>query len=145
MPTTYIYVFKWFKVSKKTRKTSEVCKKPVLQNKTGGCYSRHLVEKRIAQKNTVKDITSNSQVNSYFPFRWSPARLTFNISFYLFLYLYITRITINNSTLYLKSPKNQNRRAAFGRPATKLLGLSTTCSLRSTNPRPYFCLGSQDT
>ena len=38
MPTTYIYVFKWFKVSKKTRKTSEVCKKPVLQNKTGGCY-----------------------------------------------------------------------------------------------------------
>ena len=37
MPTTYIYVFKWFKVSKKTRKTSEVCKKPVLQNKTGGC------------------------------------------------------------------------------------------------------------
>ena len=39
MPTTYIYVFKWFKVSKKTRKTSEVCKKPVLQNKTGGCYT----------------------------------------------------------------------------------------------------------
>ena len=38
MPTTYIYVFKWFKVSKKTRKTSEVCKKSVLQNKTGGCY-----------------------------------------------------------------------------------------------------------
>ena len=38
MPTTYIYVFKWFKVSKKTGKTSEVCKKPVLQNKTGGCY-----------------------------------------------------------------------------------------------------------
>ena len=38
MPKTYIYVFKWFKVSKKTRKTSEVCKKPVLQNKTGGCY-----------------------------------------------------------------------------------------------------------
>ena len=38
MSTTYIYAFKWFKVSKKTRKTSEVCKKPVLQNKTGGCY-----------------------------------------------------------------------------------------------------------
>ena len=38
MPTTYIYVFKWFKVSKTTKKTSEVCKKPVLQNKTGGCY-----------------------------------------------------------------------------------------------------------
>ena len=39
MPTTYIYVFKWFKVSRKTRKTSEVCKKPVLQNKTGGCLN----------------------------------------------------------------------------------------------------------
>ena len=26
MPTTYIYVFKWFKVSMKTRKTSEVAK-----------------------------------------------------------------------------------------------------------------------
>ena len=37
MPTTYIYVLKWFKVYKKTRETSEVCKKPVLQNKTGGC------------------------------------------------------------------------------------------------------------
>ena len=43
MPTTYIYVFKWFKVSKKTRKTSEVCKKPVLQNKTGGCYVTNLL------------------------------------------------------------------------------------------------------
>ena len=27
-----------FKVSKMTRKTSEVCKKPVLQNEIGGCY-----------------------------------------------------------------------------------------------------------
>ena len=43
MSTTYIYVFKWFKVSKKTRKTSEVCKKPVLQNKNGGCSEFKLV------------------------------------------------------------------------------------------------------
>ena len=39
--------------------------------------------------------------------------------------------------------KNQNRSAALGRPAMKLLGAST--SLRSTNPRPEFCLGSSDT
>ena len=27
--------------------------------------------KRTAQKDTIKDITSNSQVNSYFPYKWS--------------------------------------------------------------------------
>ena len=48
--------------------------------------------------------------------------------------IYITRIMINNRTPRLKS-KNQNRRAALGRPAVKLLGASTS-SLRSTNPRP---------
>ena len=42
--------------------------------------------------------------------------------FYLFLYLYLTRITINNDTQHLKSPKKQNRRAALGRSAIKLLG-----------------------
>ena len=42
----------------------------------------------------IKDITSDSQVSSNFPYRWSPASLTLNIYFYLFLYL--TRITINN-------------------------------------------------
>ena len=31
-------------------------------------------------------------------------------------------ITINNGTPHLKPPKNQNRRAALGRPAIKLLG-----------------------
>ena len=46
---------------------------------------RHLVEKRIA----LKDTTSDSQVNINFPNRWSPASLTFNIYFYLFLYIYI--------------------------------------------------------
>ena len=92
--------------------------------------------KRTAQKDAIKDITSDSQVNSYFPYRWSPASLTINIYFYIFLYLYITRITINNGTPHLKSLKSQNRRAALGRPAIKLLGAST--SLRSTNPRPVF-------
>ena len=80
-------------------------------------HPRHLVGKRTAQKDTIIDITSDSQVNSNFPYRWSPASLTFNNYFYLFLYLYITWITINNNAPHLKSPKNQNRRAALGRAA----------------------------
>ena len=73
--------------------------------------------KGTVQKDAIKDITSDSQVNSYFPYRWSASSLTFNIYFYLFLYLYVTRITINNGTPHLKSTKNQNRRAALGWPA----------------------------
>ena len=53
-------------------------------------HPRHLVGKRTAQKDTIIDITSDSQVNSNFPYRWSPGSLTFNNYFYLFLYLYIT-------------------------------------------------------
>ena len=53
-------------------------------------HLRHLVGKRTAQKDTIIDITSDSQVKSNFPNRWSPASLTFNNYFYLFLYLYIT-------------------------------------------------------
>ena len=53
-------------------------------------HPRHLVGKRTAQKDTIIDITSDSQVNSNFPYRWSPASLTFNNYFYRFLYLYIT-------------------------------------------------------
>ena len=34
-------------------------------------HPRHLVGKRIAQKDTIIDITSDSQVNSNFPYRWS--------------------------------------------------------------------------
>ena len=67
-------------------------------------HPRHLVGKRTAQKDTIIDITSDSQVNSNFPYTWSPASLTFNNYFYLFLYLYITRITINNNAPHLKSP-----------------------------------------
>ena len=52
-------------------------------------HPRHLVGKRTAQKDTITDITSDSQVNSNFPYRWSPASLTFNNYFYLFLYLFI--------------------------------------------------------
>ena len=78
--------------------------------------------KKVSTKNAIKDITSDSKENSYFPYRSSPASLAFNIYFYLFLYLYVTRIAINNGRSHLKSPKNQTRRAAFGRPAIKLQG-----------------------
>ena len=37
-------------------------------------------KKRTAQKDAIKDITGDSQVNSYFPYRWSPASLTININ-----------------------------------------------------------------
>ena len=83
-------------------------------------HPRHLVGKRTAQKDTIIDITSDSQVNSNFPYRWSPASLTFNNDFYLYLYSYI--ITINNNAPHLQSPKTQNRRAALGRPAIKITG-----------------------
>ena len=100
-------------------------------------HPRHLVGKRTTQKDTIIDITSDSQVNSNFPYRWSPASLTFNNYFYLFLYLYITWITINNNAPHLKSPKNQNRRAALGRPAIKITGgLELVCG------RPTLALSS---
>ena len=85
-------------------------------------HPRHLVRKRTAQKDITIDTTSDSQVNSNFPNRWSPASLTFNNYFYLFLYLHITRITTNNNAPHLKSPMNQSRRAALGRPAIKDTG-----------------------
>ena len=53
-------------------------------------HPRHLVGKRTAQKDITIDTTSDSQVNSNFPNMWSPASLTLNNYFYLFLYLYIT-------------------------------------------------------
>ena len=97
-------------------------------------HPRHLVGKRTAQKDTIIDIKSDSQVNSNFPNRWSPASLTFNNYFYLFLYLYIT---MNNNAPHLKSPKNQNRRAALGRPAIKITGgLQLVCG------RPTLALSS---
>ena len=93
--------------------------------------------KKDSTKDTIIDITSDSQVNSNFPNRWSQASLTFNNYFYLFLYLYITWITINNNAPHLKSPKNQNRRAALGRPAIKITGgLQLVCG------RPTLALSS---
>ena len=52
-------------------------------------HPRHLVGKRAAQKDTITDITSDSQVNSNFPNRWSPASLTFNNYFLpIFIFIY---------------------------------------------------------
>ena len=100
-------------------------------------HPRHLVGKRTAQKDITIDTTSDSQVNNNFPNRWSPGSLTFNNYFYLFLYLYITWITTNNNAPQLKSPKNQNRRAALGRPAIKITGgLELVCG------RPTLALSS---
>ena len=52
-------------------------------------HPRHLVGVRTAQKEITIDTTSDSQVNSNFSNRWSPASLTFNNYFDLLLYLYI--------------------------------------------------------
>ena len=41
-------------------------------------HPRHLVGKKDSTKDTIIDITSDSQVNSNFPNRWSQASLTFN-------------------------------------------------------------------
>ena len=54
-------------------------------------HPRHLVGKRTAQKDTIIDIKSDSQVKSNFPYRWSPASLTFNNYFYnvpIFIFIY---------------------------------------------------------
>ena len=77
-------------------------------------HPRHLLGKRTAQKDTIIDITSDSQVNSNFPNRWSQASLTFNNYFYLFLYLYITWITINNNAPHLKLPKEPKEKSRLG-------------------------------
>ena len=53
-------------------------------------HPRHLVGKRTAEKDITIDSTSDSQVNSNFPNRWSSASVAFNNYFYLFLYLYMT-------------------------------------------------------
>ena len=51
-------------------------------------HRRHLVGKRTAQKDTIIEITSDSQVNSNFPYRWSPASLTFTDYFTFSIFIY---------------------------------------------------------
>ena len=106
-------------------------------------HPRHFVGKRTAQKWHHHRHRHRQPGEQQFPIQMVTGYSnSFTTFFYLFLYLYITRIIINNNTPHLKSPKNQNRRAALGRPAMKLLGAWT--SLRSTNPRLWFCFCSPD-
>ena len=51
-------------------------------------HPRHLMGKRTAQKVTIIDITSDSQVKSNFPYRWSAGSLTFN-NYFTYFYIYI--------------------------------------------------------
>ena len=86
--------------------------------------------KMTAQEDTIIDITSDSQVNSNFPNRWSPACLTFNNYFYLFLYLYITRITINNKATSLFV--NAVRHISLYHGSCKAFKISNDVALRKT-------------
>ena len=95
--------------------------------------------KRTAQK----DITSDAQVNSYFPYRWSPSCHLF-LPICIFIY---NRKTINNDTPHLKSPKKKQNKKKTEEPhwdGQQYNYWGALTSLRSTNPRPWFCLGSSD-
>ena len=91
-----IHVSAWRRCSKILRIYSDYMSKSRKENPqkltqlSSRSHPRHLVGKRTAQKDITIDTTSDSQVNSNFPNKWSPASLTFNNYFYLFLYLYIT-------------------------------------------------------
>ena len=103
-------------------------------------HPRHLVGKRTAQKDAIKDITRDSQVNSLFPYRWSPASLTISIYFNLFLYLYITRITINNNTSKITlKPKQKSR---LGMASNKIAGGGGGGVLQLVCGRPTLVLSS---
>ena len=73
-----------FELSRKRKSRNENPQK--LTELSSRSHPRHLVGKRTAQEDTIIDITSDSQVSSNGPNRWSPASLTFNNYFYLFLY-----------------------------------------------------------
>ena len=98
--------------------------------------------KETAQKDTIRDITSDSQMNSNFPYRWSPASLTFNNYFYLFLYLYITRITINNNAPHLKSQKNQKKKSRLWTASNEITGGGGGGGLQLVCGRPTLALSS---
>ena len=62
--------------------------------------------------------------------------------FFITSQLDLTRMTINNNAPHLKLPKNQNRRAALGRPAMKLLGGGGGGGLQLVCGRPTLALSS---
>ena len=106
-------------------------------------HPRHLVGKRTAQNDTIIDTTSDSQVNSNFPYRWLPAGLTFYTYFSYVLYSYITRITINNNTPLLKLKKKQKKKKTK-KQKSRLWTASDeiTGGLELVCGRPTLALGS---
>ena len=91
-PVTYFKI-NFIRVGKNSQKLTQLSPKSLLG---------HLVGKRTAQKHNQRNL-QRQPGEQPFP-RWSPAILTFNIYFYLNLYLYITIITINKDTPHLKPP-----------------------------------------
>ena len=66
-------------------------------------------KKDITKSDTIKCITSDSQVNRHSPYRWSPASLTLNIYFHIIFILYLTRRIINSQTPHLRLGKKSLR------------------------------------
>ena len=66
-------------------------------------------KKDSTESDTIKCITSDSQVNRHSPYRWSPASLTLNIYLHLISILYLTRIIINSQTPHLRLGKKSLR------------------------------------
>ena len=59
----------------------------VTKEKVGDVSGTDSIQSQISSKTsrwTIKDITSDSQVNSQFPYRWSPASQILNMYCYLF-------------------------------------------------------------
>ena len=87
-----------------------------LEVKAGLFSGVHLIQSKrplgkstAENKDTIKGITRDSQVNSNSPYRWSPARLTLNICFIYFPFLYLIRRTIKSLAPHLKPPKQKSR------------------------------------
>ena len=76
-------------------------------------HPRYLVGRRTARKDSIIDITSDSQVNSNFPYRWSPASLTFNNYFYLFLCEFDIQLYIQHQTHFEYRTMGSTFRSAF--------------------------------
>ena len=98
--------------------------------------------KRTAQKDAIKDITSDNQVNINFPYWWSPTRQTFLPIFIFIFNKKNDKLTLHITSKITKEPKKKSR---LGTASNKITGGGgALTSLQSTNHRPWFCLGSLD-
>ena len=104
-------------------KLSRVGRKP---SETDSVKSQISSKTSRGEKHSTKDainvITSDSQVNSYFPYRRTPACLTINIYFYLFLYLYITKKNDKKRHTTSKITKEPKQKSHIGTSRTKSAG-----------------------